>query len=221
AVLTSSVAALALALVVGLSVAVLLRKERNEALANWERAETAEQMWHDEHYQAVATGHLAAARASSWSGKVGQRFDSLKKLAAAAQHLPPLELRNEAIACLTLTDLRIAKSWDGYPTGTTTLTFDSQFNRYARSDSRGNLSVRSVADDQEIVLLPGPGTHAYYLKFSPDGKYLAAIYHQLHPTSLYIWELSRGQAVLCLGLSGEMDFSPDSRRVVVGHQGLI
>jgi serine/threonine protein kinase/WD40 repeat protein len=224
AVLMGSVAALVLALTIGLSVALLLRKERNEALASLERAETAEQRWYEEHNRAIASGHLAAARASRWSGKVGQRFASLEELAAAAQHQPSLELRlelrNEAIACLTLTDLRLAKSWDGCPTGTQCLAFDSEFKHYARSDSRGNISVRAVASDQEIVPLPGPGTHAYYLKFSPDGKFLAAIYHNHHP-GLYIWDLGRGKEILRLGLRGGMDFSPDSRQVVAGNNGVV
>jgi serine/threonine protein kinase/WD40 repeat protein/Tfp pilus assembly protein PilF len=225
AVLMGSVAALVLALTIGLSVALLLRKERNEALANLERAESAEQRLYDEHNLAMASGHLAAARAARWSGKVGQRFTSLEELAAAAERQPSpelrLELRNEAIACLTLTDLRLAKSWDGFPTGTKCLAFDSEVKHYARSDSRGNISVRTVEEDRKVASLEGPGTHAYVLKFSPDGKFLAAIYHKLQPTGLYIWDLGRSKEILCLALRGGMDFSPDSRRVVVGDHGSV
>lgn len=207
AVLSGLAAVLLGLIVIGLPAATLLRIERNEALANLERAEAAE--------------HLAQARAFRWSGKVGQRFLSLQELAAAARHRPSLELRNEAIACLALTDLRLAKSWDGFPPGTQVMAFDSELKQYARSDLQGNITVRRVANDQEIVGLQGPGTHAYYLKFSPDGKFLAAIYHELRPAALYIWDLRRGKEILRLILSGGMDFSPDSRQVVLGIKGMV
>jgi WD40 repeat protein/tetratricopeptide (TPR) repeat protein len=206
AVLSGLAAVLLGLIVIGLPAAALLRTERNEALSNLERAEAAE--------------HLAQARAFRWSGKVGQRFKSLEELAAAARHRHSLELRNEAIACLALTDFRVAKSWV-VPTNTPCMAFDSEVEHYARSDRQGNISVRAVADDHQIVPLPGPGTHAYYLKFSPDGKFLAAIYHELRPAALYIWDLRRGKEVLRLALSGGMDFCPDSRQVVVGIKGTV
>src|SRR5262249_23024361 len=63
---------------------------------------------------------VAQARASRLSRRVGQRFDSLQALAEAARTARQLgmpeaafrELRNEAIACLTLPDLRVAREWD-------------------------------------------------------------------------------------------------------------
>ncbi len=236
AILTSSVAALLLALVIGLSVAVLLRKERNEALANWERAETAEQMWHDEHNRATATAHLAQARAFRWSGKVGQRFDSLEELAAAAQHHPSRELRNEAIACLALTDLRLAKSWDGFPTGTQCLAFDSEVKRYARSDIHGNISVRTVENDREIVRLPdsqrivvgdhglvrlytlasgkeeerlAAGEGSYDFAFDPTGRRLAIASSQ--PNSIQIYDLGAAKVVMTLPNQQSPSWSSDGK----------
>jgi eukaryotic-like serine/threonine-protein kinase len=87
------------------------------------------------------------------------------------------------------------------------LTFDLDFEHYARSDLQGNISVRRVADDQELVLLPGPGTHAYGLKFSPDGRFLSAYYH---PNTSRLWEWRRAQVIL-KGVSDT--FSPDSTRL--------
>ncbi|MGH7227359.1 MAG: serine/threonine-protein kinase, partial [Gemmataceae bacterium] len=60
---------------------------------------------------------VVQARASRLSRRMGQRFDSLKALAEAADmaremHLPEKdfrELRSEVIACLALPDLRVAK----------------------------------------------------------------------------------------------------------------
>src|SRR5207249_4174908 len=51
---------------------------------------------------------LAQARALRWSGRIGQRFqslDALRKAHAIWPSLPPLDLRNEAIACISLVDL--------------------------------------------------------------------------------------------------------------------
>ena len=41
---------------------------------------------------------------------------------------------------------------------------------------RVSLSVRRVADDQEIARLPGFGVRVVATEFSPDGRYLAAHY---------------------------------------------
>jgi WD40 repeat protein len=100
------------------------------------------------------------------------------------------------------------------------LAFDARLERYARSDERGNLSVRSVADDQELALLQGPGHYAYFLHFSPDGRFLAAIYDQ-HVPGLYVWDWRRRQTILRSHLFGYVDFSPDSRQLVLGEQGSI
>jgi WD40 repeat protein len=220
ATLTAAVVLLLLILAVGVPLAVLLRGERNVALANLERAERAEEGLRTEQQRATATAHLAQARAYRWSGQVGQRFKSIEELAAAARFRPSLELRNEAIACLALTDVRRVKSWNGFPAGTTALTFDARLERYARSDERGNLSVRHVADDRELALLPGPGRHAYVLRFSPDGRLLAATYDQ-HVPGLYVWDWKQGRTVLRSHLFGTADFSPDSRQLVLGEKGSI
>ncbi|HKB41061.1 MAG TPA: protein kinase, partial [Gemmataceae bacterium] len=221
--LAASVVLLLVLVAIGSGVAVLLRAERNNAVASRERAERAEEDLQKKHERAVellkraqhaeqeasAKSHLAQARAYRWSGHVGQRHESLKELAAAARLQPSLELRNEAIACLALADLRLAKSWDGYPVGTTCLTFDAKFERYARSDGRGNISVCRVADDGEIARLPGPGTHAFHLHFSPDGQFLLAGYHLRKDYCL--WNLSRRQVMWQPNSPGGPDFSPDGR----------
>ncbi|MCZ7640553.1 MAG: hypothetical protein M5U12_33545 [Verrucomicrobia bacterium] len=73
----------------------------------WQRAEAArreglEQLWRS---------CLAEGRATRWSRRAGQRFDSLAALAKAAAIRPSLELRNEAIAALALPDARVLRQW--------------------------------------------------------------------------------------------------------------
>jgi serine/threonine protein kinase/tetratricopeptide (TPR) repeat protein/WD40 repeat protein len=148
-------------------------KER-EANANLEKARVAE---HDRTEQ-LAQAKLAQAQAGRWSGRAGRAFDSLKVLAEAAQiarslKLPEetiLSLRNEAIACLALPDLQPRPELNkGTP--------DSQLERYATTDDQGNVTIRRIAGDQEIMRLEGGGTRVVaHLAFSPDGRFLAAPY---------------------------------------------
>jgi WD40 repeat protein/tetratricopeptide (TPR) repeat protein len=167
---------------------------------------------------------VAQARASRLSRRIGQRFDSLKTLEEAAKiagdlNLPEedfLKLRNEAIACLALPDMRIAKEWDGWPTGSLTFDFDSKLERYARVDRQGVVSIRRVADDAEICRLPGMGPGEASPWFSPDGQFLALT----RPDRRFkVWKLAGPKPVAVveeLSAWGAA-FSPDSMRLAVGH----
>src|SRR5262249_33345672 len=108
AALTAAVAVLLVALAAGsTAAAVWLRYEREVAVGA--EAERADKLW---------DAPLARARLGRSSGQVGQRLDSLKALAEAAALRPDPQLRNEAIACLALFDLRTVREWPDTPTGT-------------------------------------------------------------------------------------------------------
>src|SRR5262249_46687863 len=64
------------------------------------------------------------------------------------------ELRDEAIACMPLVDLRVAKQWHGHPPATRGRAIDRQLGRYVRCDSGGTVSVRRLADDAELFRFP-------------------------------------------------------------------
>ncbi|MCI0358938.1 MAG: protein kinase, partial [Planctomycetaceae bacterium] len=51
---------------------------------------------------------LAQAQAGRFGGQVGRRFEGLRALTEAAQIRPGIDLRNEAIACMALADLRVS-----------------------------------------------------------------------------------------------------------------
>ena len=53
---------------------------------------------------------LAQARTGQLSLTVGQRFESLAAIAEAAKIRPDLRLRNEAIACMALPDLKPSRA---------------------------------------------------------------------------------------------------------------
>ena len=190
---------------------LLLASERRATL----RAEqdAVDKLWHS---------YLAQARALRYSGRPGRRFKSLEALASAAAIRPSLDLRNEAIACLALVDLRVAKEWEGFPPGSYGLAFDAKLERYTVSDAKGNLSLRAVDDNREIVRLPGPGNPAWVVRFSPSGRYLAAKYHpcgENEANRVWVWDLTRGQTLLKTEdpvLNVALSFSPDDRFLAVG-----
>ncbi len=190
--LTASIALLVVTLAVGSSISALwLRQERNATVANLDRALRAEeaargQLQHVERAEAEKTRQLWESllfEARWWrgSGRAGHRFKSLQALASAVQlapslHLGPdamLEYRNEAIACMTLVDVKVERDWDtvqsgdeGKPHG---WAFDSELERYARFDEAGNVSIRRALDHQELIHVPGIGLPVFGLRFSPNG----------------------------------------------------
>ena len=82
---------------------------------------------------ASASSKLKTATSSATS-QIGQRFKSLEQLAQAARLQPSLELRNEAIACMALVDLRPGPEWEGSVPGSTGVRFDAALERSRARD---------------------------------------------------------------------------------------
>src|SRR5262249_16896887 len=142
--LLGSALLLLLTIAVGSSVmAVMLGRQRDDALNNLERAQRAEAESGE-----LFDSYLAQVRAVRAGPQVGQRHKSLEALARVAARRPSLELRNEAIAFMTLTDLRKTRETPIAPAGTQVQdsAFDARLERYAWSDAEGNITVRSIAD---------------------------------------------------------------------------
>ena len=150
-----------------------LRAENNAATAqdNLGKANKAGEQLRDQLWQSF----FDQAQARTYSRQAGQRYKALEAVREAAQLRRTPELRDLAIACLALTDVRVGKEWEGAPDGTDAVVFDAALERYARSDKHGIISVRRVSDDAELFVLPRAKTRFGQLCFSPDGKYLAAI----------------------------------------------
>jgi WD40 repeat protein len=171
----------------------------------------------------------AQAQASRWSGRPGRRFHSLEAIAEASSLVPQLglgsaaiaDLRNQAIASLTLADAKLMGEWEGYPTGSSWLAVDGDLERYARSDEHGNISVRRVSDDQELAQLPGNGLGTEFLRFNADGDLLTAVYwNRRQSSNISVWNW-RDRAILFQApfLSNSTpDFTPDGGVLAVGHE---
>jgi WD40 repeat protein len=209
---------------------------RREAL----RAEAAEGDALEKLYQSS----VARARAGHFSRRVGQRFDSLKAIREAASLLPRLgleekevqrrraELRNLAVACLALPDVRLVKEWEGWPNGSHHLDFDGEARHCARSDGQGNVSVRRLADDEEVARLEGNGRPARF-RLSPDGSALVLEGWQ-GDRALHVWPWQKGppfpvqrkgRAPCLRGQASQVEgvqFRGDGQRfVAAGEDGLI
>jgi WD40 repeat protein/tetratricopeptide (TPR) repeat protein/tRNA A-37 threonylcarbamoyl transferase component Bud32 len=144
--------------------------------------------------------YLAQAHAYRWSGRPGRRFDSLDALAKAAAMQPSRELRmklrNEAIACLALADLRAARECEAFPKGTTAFVADSQLTQYALGDENGEIRLRRVEDDLQLIRLPGTGLPVKKLLFGQDRQFLAAMYGNDTSGELAVWDLAQQKLAL-------------------------
>jgi WD40 repeat protein len=147
-----------------------------------------------------------------------RRSNSLELLAKAAKIRVGNDLRDEAAAAMALVQLKNPRVWNGYPLGSKGIGFNSNLERYARGDAQGNISIRRIEDDEELMHVPGFGSDPWVLRFSPDDRYLAAKYGYDH--QLYVWDLSRpGVDAKYLGKTCEsaFDFDPNSQVLAVGR----
>jgi serine/threonine protein kinase/WD40 repeat protein len=198
---------------------------RQQAVGDRDRALHAEQQARRRLYDA----RLAQAQASRWSGRVGQRFESLKALKEAGQIARTLpdtdrrlgELRDEAIACLALPDVRLINQLGDSPPGSRGTWFDADLAHYARMDAKsGHVSICSTGEERELARLSGTDQHGFSLTgwvgFSPDGQQLAIQNRRGH---LQMWDWRQGvclfetPSAIC---DSAVSFTPDGRQIAVG-----
>jgi serine/threonine protein kinase/WD40 repeat protein len=189
----------------------LIKEQRDQAL----RSEATAR-------QRLCDALLAQAQAARRSGRAGQRFGSLDALAEAARLARErgapeedlLKLRNEAIACLALPDLRFERTLLENVPQTYWIDFDPEFRFFAWSDLEGTVRVRRVADGTETTRLPGPGAATQWVdpRFSPDGRWLRVGYSVSgRPPRVVFYEFREGKTDFRFELDHPCDFSPDGR----------
>lgn len=211
---------LAVASAVGAGAAsVAIARERTRAVA-------AEQATREQLAQAL----LAEARALRVGGRIGRRFASLEALRQAAAISPTRELRDEAIATLTLLDVRPVRTWRPHGEREAVHAFAPTAGRYAVEKPPGTIEVRALADDAPIATLTGaPEAILGTPRFDPTGRWLAA---RAGADVLCIWNVNTGGGPaiawsertapaprLVMNNAHDFDFSPDGARFAAGLAG--
>jgi WD40 repeat protein len=147
--------------------------------------------------------YLAGVRANRASKIAGQRFTSLEVLRKAVPLAAELNLdenatltmRNEAIACLLLADLKLESHWHAGVSGVSALrvSFDGELTRYALASDSACIvrRVGTAADERRLPLERGPDESGTVerLTMSGDGRYLAAMTYSQDDSRVYLWDL--------------------------------
>jgi WD40 repeat protein len=173
------------------------------------------------------SSRLAQARAERVSSVRGGRAASLEAIATAAQMRPSLELRNEAIAALALTDIGSSLPLREGVGRFERAILDSDFTRYALFQETGGVKIHAVEDNRVLAELSTPSYHGAHGSFSADGNWFAAVLGD----KVFLWSLSRFNtsarsdfppvreaARSATDAAQSATFAPDSRRFAVAGQ---
>jgi serine/threonine protein kinase/WD40 repeat protein/tetratricopeptide (TPR) repeat protein len=195
----------------------------NERLARTQKAERQAKL-------ALGQSLLSEGAALQRSGLIGQRFDSLDRLARAARELASdpegrarlPELRDHAIAAMGLTDLRIV--WQHKIGPALEFARDPPLERYAVVEPRsGQTVVSRLDDDRELFRVPRPDASFNWAwpSFSSDGQYLMVGYVLNGGGDLVdVWHVGRRERVFRQqSRGGGLPFHPDGRRLVFAPPG--
>jgi serine/threonine protein kinase/WD40 repeat protein/Flp pilus assembly protein TadD len=224
--LLGTIASVGSALLLGTIVSTWLAIYAMRSLrAEQQARQAARQAEHEAKRQLFDT-YVAQARASRWSGCPGQRLDAMDAVTKAAILIEPLglgederlALRNQAIAAMTLADLRTEKTWKGRSNGT----FDASFSRDLQLVVSGGpgepARIRRVGDPATDVELTR-ATNSEFYRFDPTNRYLLGF------PPLHVIDISDGKVVLtCSSVPGIVaaDFDAQGCVLAVGDtQGVI
>jgi serine/threonine protein kinase/WD40 repeat protein len=176
----------------------------------------------DDATDKLRASYLAEAQMLRTSRQPGDRFASLNAVSNAVAIRRDLAARNEAIASLALSYLRVAKEtiFKGQVPYYDWVCYDPGLEKYVVAQTQGDLTIRSVSDDRKIGVLPAPGFSVVRIhRFSPDSRYLRVTYTDAGSKySDWFWDVAKRKAVLkelpCgtpTDLDGDCSFSGDSR----------
>jgi serine/threonine protein kinase/WD40 repeat protein len=220
----ATVLLLLLFIAVGGSVLSLhLQRALNDAQAADE--EKTEKLWQ---------AHVERAHALRSSGRVGQRFEALKAIREAAKIKVTPRLRDEAVAALVLPDVELEQEWEGYPSESQAFAYDATFDRYARINKQGQVTIcqRTPSGEKIIKQLPlhetGPNGLPIFMGMwmSPNGKHLVYGYSFKQGPAvadrLRIWKLDGPSPTYWEEPAGfhlfAVSFAADSRRLALGDR---
>ncbi len=222
-------ALLAFVAAVSLGAAFWLKAERDAAQAAELRSLQSENGRKQELYRA----YLHEARAVRSSGQVGQRETGLAAIRKILAALPESELsesqrdelRDEALACLALADLREQHK---RPVRTRTyrdLDIDDALHWVAQADEQPDQTLlQPLVGDGPMRRFPFRDWKSPLFKiarhFSPGGRFVVELRAPsvVDDHSMRIWDQTQGKLVAEAKLPGEchrLAFSPDGRQAVI------
>ncbi len=168
----------------------------------------------------LALARWNEARLTLQARRPGQRYRSLEALAETVRHLRSLdqleadrpELRNYALAALTLWDVRPVRRLSAVP-GLPPPGVDPQGQHYAAVDAPNVVSWRRLADDQVQHRWQWEGAPCIWVKVSPDGRYVLAFCGENRQREAFLgWDTVTGQQVLHRPVANwEFAFLPDGK----------
>jgi len=114
---------------------------------------------------------------------------------AATRLRPSLELRNEAIAALALTDIDAPQTWRVADENSSRdlAVLDPRFERCAVCDERGGTTLLRRSNGEVLARLPTPPTSGAILRFSPSGRFLSI---QMSGSQVWLWDLTHAPPVV-------------------------
>jgi WD40 repeat protein len=135
---------------------------------------------------------IAQARANRRNREPGRRFLTLDLLHRAAAIRTGADVRDEAVAALALTDLKVAAEWPQM----SSILFDRLGKRYLTAVDGDRLELRSVSDGKTLMTLPDVRSRFLDGRFSPDGNDVVIKYNPKDSASLCVWDLQSGKLSL-------------------------
>jgi serine/threonine protein kinase/WD40 repeat protein/tetratricopeptide (TPR) repeat protein len=171
----------------------------------------------------LAEAKLAEARVHRLDNQLGRRDKSLAALAHAARIHATEAVRDEAIASLPLFDLKFDHAG---PSTAGFIDLSPDLKIYARQVGAGEVVIRRVGDEAEICRFQVPQPVSGGV-FSPDGKHLVCRWP--NAVRIEVWFVGNSEPRLVFSDDcdvfwgmGALNFSADSRQVVVGRpDGLV
>ena len=184
----------AVAFVIGSSMAAV-------AAMRIKRADQQIRQSKDDATEQLRVSLLAEARALRMSSQSGRRFASLDAVRKAVAIRPDATVRNEAIASLAVSDLRVSKEaiLKGHAANDL-VGFDFNLDQYAVGGADGNITILAVTNDAVRTVLPAPGFKVRWIRwFSPDSRFLRVLYAAKGENEKYgdwIWDLKQQRPVI-------------------------
>jgi WD40 repeat protein len=170
--------------------------------------------------KSLAISSYSEARAGRTSGMSGQRYQSWAALGQARRHHNALAaLRDEAIACLALMDLKEVTNGMSWLQETNLFELNPALTIVAVAGPGGAIQVRELKNPRISATLSGFGHPVERLRFSPTNDLLLAAYRGLETNYLMVWDWRKNQELLGADHSlraTAMDFSADGEKLAIG-----